>query len=91
MKTKLQQLLDFMEAGDWQKALAMAARFPDLGAHRDAILLGHEARVHERMYRQLGKDPEECFRAGCEALRERYAEAIKRRSEERSTSVSSTK
>ena len=37
-ETKLSQLRAHMEAGEWEKAIAIAARFPRLGAIRNAVL-----------------------------------------------------
>lgn len=76
MITKAEQLAELMKAGDWTKALAMAARFPRLGKHRDAITRGHEATTNASFYKQIGKDPEMLRKAGIEALRDKYANLI---------------
>ena len=69
---KVEQLRAMMEAGDWRGALHMAAKFPRLGAHRDAIQRGWEALARPAFYRELGKDPDALVLAGIDALRERY-------------------
>ncbi|MDQ5902726.1 MAG: hypothetical protein QG672_312, partial [Pseudomonadota bacterium] len=51
METKLQTLKNAAAAGEWQKAFAIAARFPRLGAHRNAILDAHSAYTNPRFLR----------------------------------------
>ena len=72
--TKIAVLKAAMQAGDWQRALRIAARFPRLGEHRAAILRGHEAYTNPRLYRQLGYDIENLKADGRRALIERYGE-----------------
>ena len=76
MQTKASRLKDFMLAGEWDKALSLAAKFPKLGEHKDAIVKGHEANVHASFYSQLGKDPAKLRMAGIEALQQRYANLL---------------
>ena len=71
--TKLSRLCDFMAAGDWPAALRLAATFPRLGDHRDAITRGREACARPDFYRQIGKDPDALVAAGVAALKARYA------------------
>lgn len=71
--TKLSVLLGFMQAGEWRKALSLAAKFHDLGAHKKQITRAHDALQNPEFYRQIGKDPEALVREGVEALKERYA------------------
>ena len=68
MQTKLQTLKDAAAANDWKKAVAIAARFPRLGAHRNAILDAHMAYTNPRFLGQVGKDADACIAAGREAL-----------------------
>ena len=72
--SKVAQLKAAMGAGDWALALRIAARFPRLGKHKAAIVLGHEASTNagQRLYRQLGHDPEVLKAAGKQALLERF-------------------
>jgi hypothetical protein len=72
--TKLSQLKAAMQAEDWQLALRIAARFPELGEHAAAIRRGHEAYTNPRFYLQLGKDLEKLKAAGRRALIERYGQ-----------------
>lgn len=76
METKLSQLVALMEAGEYRKALAFAARFPRLGDQRDAILSGHQAATNPRWYKALGKDPEAIYQAGVAALHARYGKHL---------------
>lgn len=73
MKTKLDQIREAAAAGDWATALRIAARFPQLGEHKRAIVTGHEALAHPGFYSQLGKDPSALVEAGKAALRDRYS------------------
>jgi hypothetical protein len=70
--TKLSVLLAAIAAERWPEALRIAARFPDLGAHRAAILDAHQACVNPRWARSLGKDPAALIAAGKAALVARY-------------------
>lgn len=72
MQTKISQLRAMMAAGDWPGALRMASRFPQLGAHRAAILDARMAQVNPTFCRALRKDPEQLISAGIEALQVRY-------------------
>lgn len=72
MRTKLSQLRDAAASNDWLEALRIAAKFDRLGAHRCAILRGHQAKWHPEWSRQVGRDPATDIAVGIEALRERY-------------------
>lgn len=65
-------LAALMRAGDWRRALALAARFPTLGDERQAILDARTAATSPGFLRQIGKDPEELLEAGRAALLRRY-------------------
>jgi hypothetical protein len=71
-ESKLSRLLRMMTAEDWEGALRMAAKFPDLGAHKAAITRAWDAHQSPSLYRQMGKDPAALWAAGIEALKERY-------------------
>lgn len=62
-----------MAAGRWQKAISVAAKFPHLGEHRNAILGAHGAYTNPRFYEQIGKDIDALKEAGHAALITRYA------------------
>lgn len=72
MQTKLYQIHAAVAANDWRKALAIAARFPQLGQHKVAIVTAHECLAHPGFYKQLGKDEAALIEAGKAAMRERY-------------------
>ena len=74
MIRKIDLLRDAMNAGEWKKALSIAAKFPRLGTQRTQILRGHEAYTNPRFYAQIGKDPEHLIAEGIAALKERYSE-----------------
>ncbi len=68
METKLQTLKNAAATGDWQRAISIAARFPRLGAHRNAILDAHSAYTNPRFMAQIGRDVDACIEAGKLAL-----------------------
>lgn len=73
MQTKLSQLKDAYHAGDTAKAIRIAARFPDLGAHRNAILDANIAITNPRWTLNMKRDIEQTIAAGINALRNRYS------------------
>ena len=70
--TKLSKVQAHMEKGEWRQALAIAARFPQLGKEAEAIKLGHEAWAHPDFYKQIGKDVEQLRKAGADARVQKY-------------------
>jgi hypothetical protein len=68
MDTKLQTLKNAAAANDWAKAFSIAARFPRLGTHRNAILDAHGAYTNPRFLTQIGRDVNACIEAGKLAL-----------------------
>lgn len=72
METKLDKLKAAAARNDWPGALRIAARFPQLGEHKRAIVTAHECIVNPRFYVQLGVDPAAAVEAGKAALRARY-------------------
>lgn len=72
MQTKLAQLKDHMATGNHRAALKLAASWPRLGEHKDAIQLGWSAMSNPRFYRDINKDPDALVAAGLAAIRERY-------------------
>lgn len=70
--SKLSVLLGFMAAEQWENALRLAAKFPQLGEYRDAILDGHMAMTRPDFCRGIRKDPDSLIAAGIAALRARY-------------------
>jgi hypothetical protein len=72
MKQKIEILREYMSANEWGKALRLAASWPRLGEHRDAITQAWAAYSNRRFYEQLGKDVDALVAAGITALRHRY-------------------
>jgi hypothetical protein len=67
-QTKISNVRDHMGQGRWQDAIRIAARFPQLGAHRNAILDAHMAFTNPAFCRGIKKDPEALIAAGRAAL-----------------------
>lgn len=72
MDTKLAQLKRAAESGDWQKAIAIAAKFPRLGPIRDAVLDAHTAYTNPRWAAAIGRDSEADKAAGQQAITLHY-------------------
>lgn len=72
MKTKLSIVREHMEAGRWRDAIRLAAKFPQLGEHRGAILDAHLAYTNPEFARGIRKDPDQMIAAGIAALQARY-------------------
>lgn len=70
---KIEILRAAMCAGDWQRAVAIAAKFPRLGAVRGAVLDAHMAYTNPRFAVQIGKDIEKMKAAGHAALLQQYS------------------
>lgn len=72
METKLSIVKRHMRAGDWQEAIRLAARFPRLGEHRNAVLDAHGAYTNPRFYVQIGRNLDALKDAGRQALLARF-------------------
>lgn len=72
--SKITLLRAAMRDGDWALALRIAARFPRLGVHKEAIERAHQAYANPRFYEQLGHKLETLKAIGRRALIERYGE-----------------
>lgn len=70
--TKLAKLTALMRAGDWEKALALAANFHELGEQKGDITRAHNAAVSPGFYRQIKQDPATLVELGIAALKARY-------------------
>lgn len=68
----IDRLREYMAAGQYRKALQLAASWPRLGEHKEAIEQGWAAASNPDFYREIGKDPEELEARGIAAIRERY-------------------
>jgi hypothetical protein len=76
MKTKLQTLKDAYNAGDYRKALSIAAKFPRLGEEKDLIVTAHECLTNPSFYKQMGYDTNKCVNNGIIALANKYDMAV---------------
>lgn len=72
MQTKSSAIRNAIDAGDWQLALRLAARLPQLGVHGPAIKRAHECYSNAAFYRQLGRDPDALIEAGKAAVLDRF-------------------
>jgi hypothetical protein len=62
-----------MAANDWYAALRIAAKFPELGEHREPIQRAWAAYQNPGLYVEMGYDIDGALAAGFAALKERYA------------------
>lgn len=72
MQSKLSIVQAHIAAERWREAIRVAARFPDLGAERGAILDAHMAFTNPRFCLGIRKDPEALIEAGKRALAAKY-------------------
>lgn len=70
--TKVSKVREAMEAGRWDEAIRLAAKFPRLGVHRSAILDAHTALSNPRWTVGLGRSVEADVAAGRAALVSAY-------------------
>lgn len=70
--TKRSILLAHMKAGEWDKALSLASKFPNLGPEKEAITRAHNARLRPDFYRQIKQDPVAHFESGIAALKAKF-------------------
>lgn len=74
MTTQLEKLRNFMRAGDYYRALRLAAGWGRLGEARDAIQRGWAAMGNPDFYLEIGQDPDELIRRGIATINDRYME-----------------
>ena len=72
MQTKLATLKEAYYKGDLKKAISIAARFPNLGLERNAILDAQTAFVNPRWVISMGKDVDQVKALGKQALISKY-------------------
>lgn len=70
--TKLSALRAAWDSGDRLAALRIAAKFPRLGEHADAIRRGWDAHNRPAFYRQMKRDPDTLVAAALAAVAARY-------------------
>ncbi len=73
MQLKIETLREHIQGGRRVEAIKFAAKFPRLGAGRNAILSAKDAIQNPDFYRQLKKDPEAVIQAGWQALLLQYS------------------
>ena len=73
---KLDFVLDAMRAGNWEKAICLAAKFPNLGCEKRTIMQANEAIQRPDFQRQLGRCPEQLIALGQMALVRRYGSYV---------------
>lgn len=71
-QSKASIIREHMAAGQWAEAIRLAASFPRLDRHREAILDARSAYTNPRFMQQIGKDVETLKAAGHAALQERF-------------------
>lgn len=69
---KIDAIRAAMRAGEWEKAIGLAAKLPRLGRHKGAILGAREAVMRPEFQRQIGKNVAQLIAAGIDALRARF-------------------
>lgn len=73
METKLSKVEAAFRSGDHREALRIAARFPRLGEHKEAITRAWAAIQSPAFYAEIGQDPGQLIEAGIDALKARYS------------------
>lgn len=74
MDTKLSQVQSAMANQDWRTAFRIAAKFPRLGAQRNAILDAHMAFTNPSFLVQIKRDVDACIADGISALTARFGQ-----------------
>lgn len=69
---KIDILRKHMTNKDWGKALAVAVKFPRLGAAKTAIERAHGMLTNPSFYKQLGYNEQETIQSGIDALIANY-------------------
>jgi len=69
---KIDILRNLMIAGEWEKAIKMAAKFPRLGNGKEAIQRAAGCINNPGFFEQLGHDITECIAAGRKAIEDDY-------------------
>lgn len=73
---KLDFVLKAMRAGDWEKAISLAAKFTNLGCEKRTIMQANEAIKRPDFQRQLGRCPAQLIALGQMALVRRYGNYV---------------
>jgi hypothetical protein len=73
--SKLARIRQAMAAGDWDRAIRLAARFPILGEQTLAIRRANDALNNSRLYLQLRHDVTKIRQEGIAALKTRFSKS----------------
>ncbi len=73
--SKLEKVRVAMRSGDWSQAIRLAAKFPTLGIHKEAIRRANDALNNPEIYTELGYDLNAVMQAGVEALQDRFSQS----------------
>lgn len=71
--SKLAMVQTAMQSGDWEKAICIAAKFPELGDHKKPISRAYSAYTNPRSAVQLFGDLDAVKEAGRIAMIERFS------------------
>lgn len=72
METKLSKLEKAYRAENYHEALRIAAKFPQLGEHKEQITRAWAAIQSPEFYKELGYDTNHLVKTGIQALAARY-------------------
>jgi hypothetical protein len=72
METKLSKVEKAYRAENYREAIRLAAKFPQLGDHKEPITRAWAAIQSPDFYESLGQNPAELIEAGIRAISERY-------------------
>ena len=72
METKLSKVEKAYRAGNYREAIRIAAKFPQLGEHKEPITRAWAAIQSPDFYESLGQNPADLIEAGTRAISERY-------------------
>lgn len=73
MITKTEILKTAMLKQDWEQAIKIASKFPNLGEHKNEIKTAKDAMFVPSFYEQIGKNPKDLIAIGVDAIKVRYA------------------
>ena len=71
MKTAKEKVIEMLCAGDDVGAMRAAAKWHDLGEHKESITRGWAARTNADFYKQIGEDPQALWDKGVSDLKAR--------------------
>jgi hypothetical protein len=75
--SKLDAIREAMSAGEWERAIKLAAKFKDLGDYAEDIRRAKDAINNQEMYEQMGYDINATIARGVAALKAKYSTSWK--------------